>query len=100
MAIIALLFIFLAIAAGLVSLACWIINIVVAFQHEDILMGVLSICGIVGFIIGWIKVGEWGHQKVMIAWTIAMIAGIGLQLVAGVIGAMAGPQLDGLMIVY
>lgn len=68
--------------AILIFLACWIINIIVALQQDDVLLGVLSICGLLGFVIGWIKVGEWRHHKIMIAWTASIIACVGLHLLS------------------
>ena len=69
-------------AVGITSLVCWIMNIVIAFRKEDgILLGVLSICGIIGFIIGWIKVKQWGHQTLMIVWTLAILIGLLLRTV-------------------
>lgn len=62
--------------AGLVSLVCWIMEVVTAFQKGDgPLLGILSIifCGLGAFIIGWMKCNEWGLQKVMLIWTIAFV---------------------------
>ena len=65
--------------AGLVTLVCWIMEVIAAFQKGNgPLLGILSIvltlfCGIGGFIIGWVKCKEWGIQNLMIIWTIAMV---------------------------
>ena len=65
---------------GLISLVCWILEIVAAFKKEEKpLMGILSIvlCSLGGFIIGWIFSKKWGIAKVMILWTIsAIVAGV------------------------
>ena len=78
----------LALAAGLASAVCWIWTIVVAFKEGDgPLLGILSICGIVGFIIGWVHHRPWSHTRVMVVWSIAIVAGIVLQvLMAAVAG--------------
>ena len=47
------------------------------------LLGFLSICGLIGFIVGWVKSGELDHQGVMLAWTVAIAGNIGLQVMAG-----------------
>lgn len=67
--------------AGLTSLVCWILTIVKAFKEGQTSTGVLSICGIIGFILGWINVKEWDHMPVMLAWTAAMIVSIVAQVV-------------------
>ncbi|MEM1209696.1 MAG: hypothetical protein AAF612_11930 [Planctomycetota bacterium] len=88
MEIIGFIFLIVALLAGLVSIGCWIYNIVVAFQHNEVLLGILSICGIVGLIIGWVKVNEWGHRQAMTWWTIAIVVGI----VCNVIGGLMLPS--------
>ena len=63
---------------GLISLVCWVMEIVAAFKKEEKpLMGILSIvlCSLGGFIIGWIYSKKWGIAKVMILWTISAIIG-------------------------
>lgn len=77
----------LSIIISLGSLACWIMEIVAAFQKgKGPLMGILSIVpclGLGGFIIGWIHAGKWGISKLMIIWTILIIASI-------IVGVMNG----------
>ncbi|MDP1562018.1 MAG: hypothetical protein Q8M16_11625 [Pirellulaceae bacterium] len=81
----------LSLVVGLVSLACFVYNIVVAFQQGDTVAGILSICGIIGFILGWVNVEKWGHRNVMIVWSIAIIAGLVLQgLSMALMPALAG----------
>lgn len=76
-----IIFSLLALVAGIGSLVCWIWTIVVAFKEGDgPLLGIFSICGIVGFIIGWIHNAAWAHTKVMIAWSICIIVGIIAQI--------------------
>ena len=75
----------LLVLVGLGSLACWIIEIVNAFKKEQSpLLGILSIvlCGLGGFIIGWVKSKAWGIQKVMTIWTVLIIVQLILQMVA------------------
>lgn len=77
----------LAILLWVASLACWIMEIVAAFQKgKGPLMGILSIVpclGLGGFIIGWIHAGKWGISKLMIIWTIVIIASIIVNVMAG-----------------
>lgn len=81
----------LALIVGIVSLVCWIWTIVVAFQHKEVVLGIVSICPLVGFIVGWVKHKEWGHKQVMVWWTIAVIANIVLSgLNIGLGGSFAG----------
>ena len=61
--------------AGVVQLVCWVATIVKAFQSGSTSSGVLSICPLAGFILGWVNVKDWNHQSVMIAWTIATVLG-------------------------
>lgn len=67
--------------AGLTGLVCWILTIVKAFKEGQTSTGVLSICGIIGFILGWINAKEWDHVPVMLAWTAAIVVSIITQLV-------------------
>jgi len=76
--------------AGVVSLVCWIMEVIAAFQKgEGPLLGILSIifCGLGAFIIGWIKSKEWGIQQMMMIWTIAVVVSTLCQIV---IMSMAG----------
>lgn len=91
MEILGFIFIIIALIAGLVSLVCWIYNIVVAFQNNEVLLGILSICGIVGLIIGWVKVNEWGHRQVMNWWTIAIVVGIICNVIGGLLLPAGSP---------
>jgi hypothetical protein len=62
---------------GIGSLVCWIIVLVKMFKDEKILLGILGIiCGIITFIYGWVKVEEYQIKKVMIWWTVLIIASI------------------------
>jgi hypothetical protein len=78
---------------GLVSLVCLILVLVKMFQNGQTGLGVvcivLCLCGIgvlVTFIVGWVNANRWGIMNVMIAWTIVIVIGILLNLVALAIG--------------
>jgi hypothetical protein len=71
---------FVIIAIGIVSLICWILMLVKIFQSGDTLWGVLSICPLVCFIYGWVKVGKLNAQPIMLAWTVAVVLNIVLNL--------------------
>jgi hypothetical protein len=73
----------LQVIVSLVSLVCYILVIVQMFQHNQTGMGVaclvgLLLCGIgglVAFIYGWVKAGEWRINNIMLTWTAAIVAG-------------------------
>ena len=72
--------------AGVVQFVCFIIVVVKIFQAGNIGIGVVSIlCGLVAFVYGWVKANELDVQKIMLVWTIALVAQIA-------IGVMLGPQ--------
>ena len=59
---------------GIVSLVCWIMVVVTMFKKEKSpLFGILGIviCGIFAFIMGWVKVKEYGIKNLMLIWTAA-----------------------------
>lgn len=75
---------------GIISLICWIMEIVAAFQNGDgPLMGILSIvlCGLGGFIIGWVHHSKWGITKLMTAWTVVFIGSILIQVAVFAVAA-------------
>jgi hypothetical protein len=67
--------------AGLISLVCFILVIVRMFQHTQTLMGVaclvgVLLCGIggvVAFVYGWMKAGEWRMKDTMLTWTACLV---------------------------
>lgn len=81
--------------SAIVSLVCLIMIIVKMFQHGSTGLGVttilLTLCTGIGpliaFIVGWVKVGEWGTRNVMVAWTGSVVITIILVL--------AGPSVLG-----
>ena len=84
----------LAMVCGIVSLVCWIMVLVKIFQ-DSVGLGILGIiCGLFTFIYGWVKVREYGIQRLMLVWTLAIVAGIVLQvLLVAVIGATIAGEL-------
>ena len=73
----------LSIICGITSFVCWIWTVVTAFREGSGAEGILSICPLVGFILGWIHVGDWNHAKVMIPWSVCVVINIALQAAAG-----------------
>ena len=78
------------------SLVCWIMVLIHIFK-ENVGLGVLGIfCGLFAFIYGWVKVGEYGIQKVMLAWTLCFAGSIVLQIInVAVIAAAAASGAGG-----
>lgn len=67
----------LAIPFALGQFVCWIMTIIKAFQKEEgPLMGILSICGCIGFILGWVNADKWEHKQIMLVWTGCLAVGI------------------------
>lgn len=77
-----MLLLILALAAGVTSLACWVITLVKLFQNGDTVLGCVSICGIVGFIVGWMKSDELDNKGVMLIWSLALLVSIGFRIAA------------------
>jgi hypothetical protein len=66
---------------GIVSLVCWILVLIKMFQNDAVAPAVASIvlilCGIgplVAFVYGWMKATPWGLQRLMLIWTLALLA--------------------------
>ncbi|HEX8324081.1 MAG TPA: hypothetical protein VF595_09215 [Tepidisphaeraceae bacterium] len=83
----------LGLLVGLVSLACWIFTLVRLFQAGKTLEGVLGICPLIGFILGWVRAKELDHTKVMLIWTVCVVVSILLNIVIASSGA-ATPALQ------
>jgi hypothetical protein len=68
----------LAFVSGVGSLVCFVLVLVKMFQHNHTGLGIACIlllffCGIGGliaFIYGWVKAGEWGITNLMTIWTV------------------------------
>jgi len=67
---------------GIVNIVCWIMTIVKAFSNGETVVGILCLCPLVAFIMGWVKSGEWNHGMIMIIWSVCFVANIGLNFVA------------------
>jgi hypothetical protein len=73
---------------GLVTFVCWIMVLVKMFQNGQVGLGILSIfCGIVAFIMGWVKATEWNVKNVMMVWTGAIVGMAVFYTLAGIMGA-------------
>jgi hypothetical protein len=69
----------LLILAALTNLVCWIIILVKLFKNGDTVTGVIGIfCGLVAYIVGWTKSDELDSTKVMLVWTVAIIAQVAI----------------------
>ena len=82
----------LALLAGLASLVFFIIVLIQLFKTKGVLHGILGIiCGLYTFIWGWINADAQGLKKTMVNWTIAIVAQVVLQVLAGVLGGHVPP---------
>jgi len=76
--------------AALTNLVCWIIILVKLFKNGDTVTGVIGIfCGLVAYIVGWTKSDELDSTKVMLVWTVAIIAQVAItfQIQSGAVPA-------------
>jgi hypothetical protein len=79
----------------LVGLVCFILVVIAMFKNDQTVMGIVCIvlffvCNIgllVGFIIGWMKAGQWNLQKIMLIWTVAVVVCL---IFGGSTGLMGG----------
>ena len=68
---------YLALAASLVSLVCWIMVLIKMFPAEGALKGILAIiCGLYAFIWGWMNAGRFNLRNIMLIWTVAIIISV------------------------
>ena len=75
----------LALLVGLGSLVCLIIVVIKLFQEKGILHGILGLlCGIYTFIWGWMNAGRLNIRNLMLIWTVLIVLGIILNMMAGV----------------
>ena len=80
---------YLALAAGLVSLVCWIMVLIKMFPAEGALKGVLAIiCGLYAFVWGWMNAGRFGLRNIMLIWTVAIIISVIANMMSGGMAAM------------
>lgn len=65
---------------SIVSIVCWVMTLVKMFTDKEkggVLHGVIGIiCGLWALIWGWMNAARLNHTKVMLIWTIAIVAGI------------------------
>jgi hypothetical protein len=88
---------------GIGSLVCFIMVLVKMFQNNETTMGIICIvttllCGLgvlITFILGWVNVGKWKIQQIMMIWTGCIVAGIVLRIIGMVIGAAIGVPAGG-----
>jgi hypothetical protein len=74
-------------AASVVSVICFIVVVLQMFQRGATGMGiaciVLSLCcgvgGLIAFVYGWMKAGQWQITNLMTVWTVA----VAIDVVAG-----------------
>ena len=74
----------LGLVAGIGSLVCYIMVLVQMFKHENtglaiaciVLIFCVGIGGIIAFVYGWMKAGEWDIKNIMIAWTACIVVGM------------------------
>ncbi|HSK76438.1 MAG TPA: hypothetical protein VLQ45_08255 [Thermoanaerobaculia bacterium] len=82
---------FLGIAAGLVSLVCWIMVLIKMFPAEGALKGVLAIiCGLYAFVWGWMNATRFNLKTIMLIWTVAILISVIANFAFGGMAAMQG----------
>ena len=78
----------LGILTSIVSLVCYVLVVVKMFQNGKTGPGLFSTIGLLlcglgalfAFIYGWTKAGEWKITNVMIAWSVAIVVSIGINI--------------------
>ncbi|MEW4456320.1 hypothetical protein AB1L30_26895 [Bremerella sp. JC817] len=83
---------------GLVSIGCFIVIVMQMFQHGDATLGIVCLatllCGLLGFLIafvmGWINVGKYQANKVMMIWTFCWIGQMAIAVIGNSSGAFGG----------
>jgi hypothetical protein len=86
--------------SGLGSLVCYVLVLIKMFQNGKTGLAVACIvllfcCGLGGlitFIYGWMKAGEWGITNIMTIWTVFFV----INIVSGVMNPAPFQQLPGL----
>lgn len=75
----------LAMLVGLASFVCFIIVLIRQFRDGGVLHGVIGIitCGIWTFIWGWLNAGRLNIRNIMLIWTVLIVIGVVLNIVAG-----------------
>lgn len=71
-------------AVGLGALVCFIIVLIKLFQSEGPLWGILGlICGLYTLVWGWMNADKLNIRKIMMIWTILIVAQIILYFLVG-----------------
>ncbi len=66
----------LASLASIGSLVCWIMTLIKMFQNDKVILAILGIlCPLWAFIWGWMNKDKAAHPKLMLIWTICIVAG-------------------------
>jgi hypothetical protein len=82
---------YLGIAAGLVSLVCWIMVLIKMFPAEGALKGILAIiCGLYAFVWGWMNATRFNLKTIMLIWTVAILISVIANVAFGGMAAMQG----------
>ena len=82
------LFTALALVANLVSVVMFVIVLVKLFKEEGAGKGIIGIiCGLYTLIWGWQNADRLNIKNIVLIWTIAIVAGIVLQVMAGSMSA-------------
>jgi hypothetical protein len=76
----------------LAQFICFVMVVIKMFQHDQSGLGiaciVLALCtglgGILAFIMGWVKAGEWHIKGLMMAWTGLVVVGMLFGMIAGI----------------
>jgi hypothetical protein len=78
--------------AGLGSLVCWILTLIKLFTEEGVLQGIIGIiCGLYALIMGFVRMQQWAHQTVMIAWSICLVLSIVCNVIAAAMTTASMP---------
>ena len=73
----------LAILLYLANAACWIYVLMKIFQDQSVGLGILGlIVWPFAFVYGWVKAREFGIQKVMLTWTVLLLAALAVGIMA------------------
>lgn len=92
----------LSVVIGIGSLICFIMVLVAMFQNGanglGIACAVLILCGIgplIALIAGWINAKAWRIEKLMLIWTVLIVAGIILNIASFTMFGGVGAGLGG-----
>ena len=67
----------LLVGAGIGSLICWIMTLILMFKNEKPLIGILGVlCALWAFIWGWMNSTKLNHKKIMLIWSLCIVVSI------------------------